>query len=98
MAARPGGDQLRDVDAYWRACNYLALGMLSLRDNPLLREPLAVGHLEQRLVKHWGSDPVRVLCGSTSIVSSRNTLVEHLAYANEHGVDEREIQDWKWTP
>src|SRR5438094_6422918 len=50
-------DQLRDIDAYWRACNYLALGMLYLRDNPLLREPLAVEHLKQRLVGHWGSDP-----------------------------------------
>jgi xylulose-5-phosphate/fructose-6-phosphate phosphoketolase len=48
---------LRDIDAYWRACNYLALGMLYLRDNPLLREPLAVEHLKERLVGHWGSDP-----------------------------------------
>jgi xylulose-5-phosphate/fructose-6-phosphate phosphoketolase len=51
------GAELRDIDAYWRACNYLALGMLYLRDNPLLREPLAVEHLKQRLVGHWGSDP-----------------------------------------
>ena len=49
--------ELRDIDAYWRACNYLALGMLYLRDNPLLREPLAVAHLKERLVGHWGSDP-----------------------------------------
>src|SRR6185437_10556827 len=50
-------DELRDIDAYWRACNYLALGMLYLRDNPLLREPLAIEHIKQRLVGHWGSDP-----------------------------------------
>jgi xylulose-5-phosphate/fructose-6-phosphate phosphoketolase len=50
-------DELHDIDAYWRACNYLALGMLYLRDNPLLREPLAVEHIKQRLVGHWGSDP-----------------------------------------
>ena len=50
-------DELRDIDAYWRACNYLALGMLYLRDNALLREPLAVDHIKQRLVGHWGSDP-----------------------------------------
>jgi xylulose-5-phosphate/fructose-6-phosphate phosphoketolase len=50
-------DELRGIDAYWRACNYLALGMLYLRDNPLLREPLAVEHIKQRLVGHWGSDP-----------------------------------------
>ena len=50
-------EELRDIDAYWRACNYLALGMLYLRDNPLLREPLAVEHIKQRLIGHWGSDP-----------------------------------------
>ena len=49
--------ELRDIDAYWRACNYLALGMLYLRDNPLLREPLAADHIKERLVGHWGSDP-----------------------------------------
>jgi len=47
----------RHIDAYWRACNYLAPGMLYLRDNPLLRTPLAVEHIKQRLVGHWGSDP-----------------------------------------
>jgi xylulose-5-phosphate/fructose-6-phosphate phosphoketolase len=50
-------DELHDLDAYWRACNYLALGMLYLRDNPLLREPLAAQHIKERLVGHWGSDP-----------------------------------------
>jgi xylulose-5-phosphate/fructose-6-phosphate phosphoketolase len=50
-------DELHDIDAYWRACNYLALGMLYLRDNPLLREPLAAQHIKERLVGHWGSDP-----------------------------------------
>jgi xylulose-5-phosphate/fructose-6-phosphate phosphoketolase len=50
-------DELHDLDAYWRACNYLALGMLYLRDNPLLRQPLAAEHIKERLVGHWGSDP-----------------------------------------
>ncbi len=49
--------ELQGIDAYWRACNYLSLGMLYLRDNPLLREPLRVEHLKQRLLGHWGSDP-----------------------------------------
>ncbi len=35
-------EELHGIDAYWRACNYLSLGMLYLRDNPLLREPLRV--------------------------------------------------------
>jgi len=43
--------------AYWRACNYLTLGMLYLRDNPLLREPLRPEHIKNRLLGHWGSSP-----------------------------------------
>src|ERR1700727_1171512 len=50
-------DELRDMDAYWRACNYLCAGMLYLRDNPLLREPLRPEHFKNRLLGHWGSDP-----------------------------------------
>src|ERR1041384_8322636 len=50
-------DELRKIDAYWRACNYLCLGMLYLSENPLLREPLKVEHLKKRLIGHWGSDP-----------------------------------------
>lgn len=48
---------LRATDAYWRACNYLAAGMIYLRDNPLLREPLAPRHVKQRLLGHWGASP-----------------------------------------
>lgn len=50
-------DELRRIDAYWRACNYLCAGMIYLRDNPLLREPLRVEHFKNRLLGHWGSDP-----------------------------------------
>ena len=50
-------DELRKTDAYWRACNYLAAGMIYLRDNPLLREPLAAEHIKKRLLGHWGSSP-----------------------------------------
>src|SRR3974390_2885261 len=50
-------DELRKLDAYWRACNYLAAGMIYLRTNPLLREPLKVEHIKQRLLGHWGSSP-----------------------------------------
>ena len=50
-------DELRKMDAYWRACNYLCAGMLYLRANPLLREPLKVEHIKNRLLGHWGSDP-----------------------------------------
>ena len=48
---------LTDIDAYWRACNYLAAGMIYLQDNPLLKEPLKLEHIKQRLLGHWGSSP-----------------------------------------
>ena len=47
----------RRIDAYWRACNYLALGMIYLIDNPLLKEPLKPEHIKNRLLGHWGSSP-----------------------------------------
>ena len=50
-------DELRKMDAYWRACNYCCVGMLYLRANPLLREPLKAEHIKNRLLGHWGSDP-----------------------------------------
>ncbi|MDJ0632234.1 MAG: phosphoketolase family protein [Xenococcaceae cyanobacterium MO_188.B29] len=50
-------EELRKIDAYWRACNYLAVGMIYLRDNPLLKEPLKPEHIKQRLLGHWGSSP-----------------------------------------
>jgi xylulose-5-phosphate/fructose-6-phosphate phosphoketolase len=50
-------EELRDIDAYWRASLYLCLGMLYLKDNPLLREPLRAEHIKERLLGHWGSDP-----------------------------------------
>eukprot|EP01113_Clastostelium_recurvatum_P036628 TRINITY_DN525_c0_g1_i4.p1 TRINITY_DN525_c0_g1~~TRINITY_DN525_c0_g1_i4.p1 ORF type:complete len:794 (-),score=211.18 TRINITY_DN525_c0_g1_i4:189-2570(-) len=50
-------DELRRINAYWRACNYLSVGMIYLRDNPLLREPLKPAHIKNRLLGHWGSDP-----------------------------------------
>ena len=50
-------EELQQIDAYWRACNYLAAGMIYLQKNPLLRQPLEVEHIKQRLLGHWGSSP-----------------------------------------
>ena len=50
-------EELRKTNAYWRACNYLSAGMIYLRANPLLREPLQPEHIKNRLLGHWGSDP-----------------------------------------
>ena len=55
--ARLSRDELRKINAYWRACNYLAAGMIYLRENPLLREPLKAEHVKQRLLGHWGASP-----------------------------------------
>jgi xylulose-5-phosphate/fructose-6-phosphate phosphoketolase len=49
--------ELRRIDAYWRACNYLAAGMIYLQDNPLLRERLEPSHIKNRLLGHWGASP-----------------------------------------
>src|SRR5487761_2356789 len=51
------GDELRKMDAYWRAANYLSVGQIYLYDNPLLREPLALSHVKPLVVGHWGTTP-----------------------------------------
>lgn len=50
-------EEVRKIHAYWRACNYLAVGMIYLKDNPLLKEPLTEEHVKPRLLGHWGSSP-----------------------------------------
>ena len=50
-------EELRTINAYWRASNYLAVGMIYLRENPLLQQPLKVEHIKERLLGHWGSVP-----------------------------------------
>jgi xylulose-5-phosphate/fructose-6-phosphate phosphoketolase len=50
-------EQLRLLDGYWRAANYLSVGQIYLLDNPLLREPLSLAHVKPRLLGHWGTTP-----------------------------------------
>jgi len=57
MPGNLSANEIELIDAYWRACNYLCVGMLYLRDNPLLKEPLKPEHIKNRLLGHWGSDP-----------------------------------------
>src|SRR5882672_1353640 len=58
-AARPAlSDQMLErIDAYWRAANYLSVGQIYLRDNPLLRSTLKLEHVKPRLLGHWGTCP-----------------------------------------
>ena len=64
-AELPGEEELRQLDAYWRTANYLAVGMIYLQDNPLLQEPLRPEHIKNRLLGHWGSSPGQPSSGPT---------------------------------
>jgi xylulose-5-phosphate/fructose-6-phosphate phosphoketolase len=66
-------DELQMTDAYWRACNYLALGMIYLQDNPLLKAPLRPQHIKNRLLGHWGSSP-----GLAFIYTHLNRMIKKL--------------------
>jgi xylulose-5-phosphate/fructose-6-phosphate phosphoketolase len=52
-----GWDELRKMDAYWRATNYLSVGQIYLYDNPMLREKLTQDHVKPLVVGHWGTTP-----------------------------------------
>ena len=71
MADSLSAKQVELIDAYWRACNYLAVGMIYLRDNPLLREPLKAEHIKRRLLGHFGSDP-----GQSFVLVHLNRLIK----------------------
>ncbi|MEZ5661101.1 MAG: phosphoketolase family protein [Burkholderiaceae bacterium] len=57
MNAEHDNAALRDLDAYWRAANYLSVGQIFLWDNPLLRRPLALSDIKPMLLGHWGTTP-----------------------------------------
>ena len=67
----PNDEELQGLDAYWRTANYLAVGMIYLQDNPLLREPLRPEHIKNRLLGHWGSSP-----GQAFIWTHANRLIK----------------------
>jgi xylulose-5-phosphate/fructose-6-phosphate phosphoketolase len=50
-------EELKLINAYWRAANYLSVGQIYLYDNPLLKEPLTLEHIKPRLLGHWGTTP-----------------------------------------
>jgi xylulose-5-phosphate/fructose-6-phosphate phosphoketolase len=63
-------DTVHLMDDYWHASLYLCAGMLYLKDNPLLKEPLKLEHIKHRLLGHWGSDP-----GQTLVWTHLNRLI-----------------------
>ena len=50
-------EELRKIDAYWRAANYLSVGQIYLKDNPLLERPLTIQDIKPRLLGHFGTTP-----------------------------------------
>jgi len=74
-------EELQRIDAFWRACNFLSLGMIYLRDNPLLREPLRPEHVKSRLLGHWGASPALsfVYAHLNRVIRARNLDVLFLA-------------------
>src|SRR5690242_6666717 len=62
--------QLLQVHRYWSAANYLTIGQIYLRENPLLHEPLRPEHIKPRLLGHWGTSP-----GLSFIYAHLNRLI-----------------------
>src|SRR5579884_90969 len=64
-------DDLRNIDAWWRAANYLSVGQIYLYANPLLSEPLKLEHIKPRLLGHWGTTP-----GLNFVYAHANRLIK----------------------
>src|SRR6476659_589151 len=85
-AAPLSPDELRMLDAYWRAANYLSVGHISLLDNPLLKEPLKREHIKRRLLGHWGTSPgLNMLCTHLNRVIKRDDLAMIYIIGPGHG-------------
>jgi xylulose-5-phosphate/fructose-6-phosphate phosphoketolase len=57
MSDSVSSNTLQKMHAYWRAANYLSVGQIYLRDNPLLVRPLTLADIKPRLLGHWGTTP-----------------------------------------
>src|SRR5438045_6820985 len=78
MSTPLSAEDLRKMDAYWRASNYLSVGQIYLLDNPLLKEPLKREHIKPRLLGHWGTCPgLNMLYVHLNRVIKRNRSEEH---------------------
>ena len=79
-------DELSQIDAYWRAANYLSVGQIYLLANPLLRQPLAPEHIKPRLLGHWGTTPgLNLLYAHLSRVVRRRHLSALFVCGPGHG-------------
>jgi xylulose-5-phosphate/fructose-6-phosphate phosphoketolase len=57
LTASPAAESFEELDAYWRAANYLSVGQIYLFDNPLLKRPLLISDVKHMLLGHWGTTP-----------------------------------------
>ena len=78
--------ELAEVDAFWRAANYLSVGQIYLLDNPLLTEPLTPEHIKPRLLGHWGTTPgLNLLYAHLSRIIKRDDLDMIFVVGPGHG-------------
>ena len=70
-AAPLSPELLRQINAYWRAANYLSVGQIYLSGNPLMREPLKIEHIKKMLLGHWGTTP-----GQNFIYAHLNRIIK----------------------
>jgi xylulose-5-phosphate/fructose-6-phosphate phosphoketolase len=79
-------DEMKTIDAWWRAANYLSVGQIYLKSNPLLRQPLAKEHIKPRLLGHWGTTPgLNFIYVHLNRVIRRNDLDMILVTGPGHG-------------
>src|SRR3982751_5689149 len=80
-------EELRKLNAYWRASNYLSVGQIYLLDNPLFKKPLKREHVKPRLLGHWGTSPgLNMLCVHLNrIIKQRDDLEMIYVIGPGHG-------------
>ena len=72
-------EDLKLIDRYWRAANYLSVGQIYLLDNPLLSDALKPEHIKPRLLGHWGTTP-----GLNFIYAHLNLSLIHISEPTRH--------------
>ncbi len=86
MKTASSREELDLLDAYWRAANYLSVGQIYLRGNPLLREPLQHQHVKPRLLGHWGTTPgLNFICAHLNRVIRQHDLNMICLFGPGHG-------------
>ena len=72
---------LRNIDAYWRAANYLSVGQMYLRDNPLLKRDLELGDIKRMLLGHWGTTPGQnfIYAHLNRVINERSTSIVYIS-------------------